>query len=293
MAQIKTIAEIILIGKISQVLSANNVGGDTSIFGTAPDKNIHITIYMVRKAVENFYEVDPTGEVTRLVANYLYALCFPYNREAERILSDLEQNPPTVTGPSDQTVADGATASFTIVVTSTLPYTVQWYKNGVLIPGATSLNYSFTAALADSGSNYSAVVSSAAGSAISVNGLLTVTTVLVGSYYVGVTNYFANLSIGFDNVAYLGTFDVAAGEPLSIQLPLAGGLGNNMNHVYKYPKVLGLYDGSWSNTPLNNGPYIPDGVFRTILEIGDYYYIVSNDEISVDVTLPMIFNLGI
>jgi hypothetical protein len=290
-SRLKTIPEILDIARISQVLSANNVAGDTSGFGNAPDKSIHAKIYMERKAVEFLYEFSPSSEYTRAAADYLYAMCFPFNKEAEKIIENKQQAPPVVTGPSDLTVADGETASFTIAVTSALSYTIQWYRDGVLIPGATSLTYSFTATTGDNAAVFTAQVINAAGSALSQNGVLTVTTALVGNYYVGDTNYFANLSIGFDNVAYLGTFDIEEGEPLSISLPLAGDLGNNKNHVYRYPKSLGLYDGAWSNTPTNNGPQIPDTAFRTILEIGDYYYIVSRDEISVDVNLPMIFNL--
>jgi hypothetical protein len=292
-SQLKTIAQIIDIAKISQVLAANNVGGDISKFGKAPDTSIHTKIYMERKAVEFLYDFHPAESYTRRAADYLYALCFPFNKEAEKIQSDLAQDPPTVTGPSDATVAEGATASFTIVVTSALAYTVKWFKDGVLIPGATSTTYSFTAALGDSGSNYNAVVTSVAGSAISVNGLLTVTTVLTGSVYVGDTDYTANLLIGFDNVDYIDTFNIEDGEPLSISLPTSGELGNNRFHVYRYPKAQGLKV-TWYNTPVNNGQ-IPDQAFiddgdGNMIEIGDYYYIVSRGQISVDVTVPMIFS---
>lgn len=287
-SRLKTIPEIIDIAKISQVLAANNVGGDIAKFGKAPDTSIHTKIYMERKAVEFLYEFHPAETYTRAAADYLYALCFPYNKEAEKITENLAQSPPTVAGPSDDTVAEGETASFTVTYTSTLSVTIQWFKDGVLIPGATSATYSFTAALGDSGSNYNAVVTNAAGSAISVNGLLTVTTALIGSVYVGDTNYTANLQMGFDDVAYIDTFNIVDGQPLTINLPTSGDLGNNRNHVYRYPKTQGLKT-TWYNTPINNGQ-VPDQAFIDITEIGNYYYIVSRNQISVDVTVPMIFS---
>lgn len=292
MATVKTIPEIIQIAKMSVSIAANKVGNDLCKYGRSPDKNIHIDIYTELMAVEYLYANYPSEEFTRHAANYLYDLCFPYNRQAEVIIDNLSGTAPVVTGPSSLTVADGASASFTIVVVSTTAYTVQWYRDGVIINGATSNTYSFTADTTDSGATFFAVATNAAGSKISATATLTVTTAQVGHYYIGDTNYSANLLIGFDNVVWLGTFDIEEGEPISVDVPSAGDLGNNKNHVYRYPKTLGLYNGAWSSGTLNFGNAIPDQAWIEIIEIGDYYYIVSRDQISCDPSQPMIFNLG-
>ena len=72
--------------------------------------------------------------------------------------------PPTTVGPivtsqpSTQTVTAGSTATFTSAATGTPSPTVQWYKNGTAILGATSGSYTTTTlSTADSGSTFYAL----------------------------------------------------------------------------------------------------------------------------------------
>lgn len=84
-------------------------------------------------------------------------------------------NPPTAitTAPVAVNVCANQPASFTVVATgSSLTY--QWYKNGVLITGATSATYSIASATSTSAGSYSVVVNGACGSVSSPGVALTI-----------------------------------------------------------------------------------------------------------------------
>lgn len=76
--------------------------------------------------------------------------------------------PAIVTHPSDQSVDDGESASFSVTANGTSPLAYQWRRNGVDIVGATLATYGFTATYpADDGVELSVVVTNTAGSATS------------------------------------------------------------------------------------------------------------------------------
>jgi Zn-dependent metalloprotease len=84
---------------------------------------------------------------------------------------------PSITSqPANQTVAAGATATFTVTASGTAPLSYQWRKNGASVSGATSASYTTPATTtADNGATFSVVVTNSAGSATSNNATLTVT----------------------------------------------------------------------------------------------------------------------
>ena len=86
--------------------------------------------------------------------------------------------PPTIFAPpSSQTVAIGEMATFSVAVsvTGTLPLSYQWLENNVAIPGATSQSYTTPATTgADSGEQFSVVVSNSLGAATSNAATVTV-----------------------------------------------------------------------------------------------------------------------
>jgi beta-galactosidase len=85
-------------------------------------------------------------------------------------------NAPTIaTQPASQTVNTGATASFTVVAGGAGPFTYQWLKNKVAIPGATAASYTTPAlAATDNGEQYSVTVGNASGTVNSMAAILTV-----------------------------------------------------------------------------------------------------------------------
>jgi len=83
-----------------------------------------------------------------------------------------------VTPPQSITVNEGQSATFTVVVDGTPPYTYQWKRNGADIPGETGASYTLARAYrADNGAKFSVVVTGAEGPAVtSAEATLTVVT---------------------------------------------------------------------------------------------------------------------
>jgi uncharacterized repeat protein (TIGR01451 family) len=84
---------------------------------------------------------------------------------------------PVITSqPTDQTVSAGSTASFSVTAYGTAPLSYFWMRNGTPIADANSSNYTTNnVQLADSGSQFSCLVSNALGTALSSNATLFVT----------------------------------------------------------------------------------------------------------------------
>ena len=84
--------------------------------------------------------------------------------------------PPTVTThPAQVVVGTGQTATFSVVVSGSLPFQYQWRRNGVTLTGATDPTYTTPAAvISDDGAQFSVRVSNLAGSVESQNGTLRV-----------------------------------------------------------------------------------------------------------------------
>src|SRR5947208_1144635 len=83
--------------------------------------------------------------------------------------------PTITTQPASQTVTTGHTATFTVTATGTAPLSYQWQKNGTAIGGATAASYTTPATMtADSGAQFTVVVSNAVGSVTSNAAALTV-----------------------------------------------------------------------------------------------------------------------
>jgi hypothetical protein len=86
--------------------------------------------------------------------------------------------PPSITlQPTNQTVAAGATANFTVSASGSTLLSYFWRRNGVSIPGAVSSSYNLAnAQVSDSGSQFSCVVTNIAGSVTSSMAVLKVDT---------------------------------------------------------------------------------------------------------------------
>ena len=82
--------------------------------------------------------------------------------------------PIITTQPANVTVTSSASASFSVVATSTPAATFQWLFNGTAIAGATSASFSIASATSSQAGTYSVVVTNPAGSVTSDNATLTV-----------------------------------------------------------------------------------------------------------------------
>lgn len=81
-----TIEEIIDIAKLSQPLAANYIR-KRGLYGGGIDRKLPRLLYMVRKTVEHRFDQEPDDDTLPHTSNYLYALCAPFNLEAQRILN--------------------------------------------------------------------------------------------------------------------------------------------------------------------------------------------------------------
>ncbi|MBU1086084.1 MAG: immunoglobulin domain-containing protein [Candidatus Omnitrophica bacterium] len=83
--------------------------------------------------------------------------------------------PSIITEPEDITIAEGSQAAFSVVTSGSAPLIYQWYKDDVLIDGATQASYiTSETVLADSGGLFKVTVTNDYGSVISREALLTV-----------------------------------------------------------------------------------------------------------------------
>jgi hypothetical protein len=107
--------------------------------------------------------------------------------------------------PANQTVTAGQTATFSVMVSGTSPFTYQWLKNNANISGATAASYTTPATLAaDTGAKFDVIVSNSAGSATSAMATLTVNATAVAPT---ITTQPANQSVTAGQTA---TFSVTA-----------------------------------------------------------------------------------
>jgi len=292
MAEQKSIATIINIAEVSQYLARQDEIKRGGLFSGSLSPALSERIYTEKKSVKLLYNVDPGNSTLRGAANYLYTLCDKFAATAEDIIGpptdpeDPDPQPPIITGPNNITVPDGTPVTFSVSVTSTLPVTRQWYRNGAIVPGAIGNNLSLTAHTADSGDVFSVIATNSAGSTSSQNAVLTVTMALNGYLHYGDVDPYPNLSTNVDDFEYQQTFAVTHSQPLTIDLPPAA--GNNKFLIVKYPAAEGVKT-AWSNTPLNNG-VIPDSVMRAVMNFGGYMYVVTRNASSFDTDQSLIIS---
>ena len=106
---------------------------------------------------------------------------------------------PTITAqPASQSVAAGASVSFSVTVTGTSPLSFQWRKDGSSISGATASSLALSAVTTSDAGSYDVVVSNSVGSVTSSAATLSVTTSTSGTLSAAVTSaaqaFYATLS---------------------------------------------------------------------------------------------------
>jgi hypothetical protein len=155
--------------------------------------------------------------------------------------------PLIVTQPANQTVSVGQTATFSVSASGTAPLTYQWYKNGALIPGATSTTYTTPAAvLGDNGSLFTIIVTNTAGTATGGPATLTVNTAPT------ITTEPANQTV---NAGQTATFNVVASGtgPLTYQWYKGGvAIGGATSSTYTTPATVSGDSGSIFTVTVTN-----------------------------------------
>jgi len=139
-------------------------------------------------------------------------------------------NLPTITTqPASQSVALGQAATFSVTTGGGTP-TCQWYKNGVIIPGAASSSYTTPATvIGDSGSSFTVTASNAYGSVTSNAAILTVTNPPA------ITAQPASLAVTVGQTAIFSV-TVSGGTPLTFQWLKNGvAIGGATTYAYTTP----------------------------------------------------------
>lgn len=278
---------IIQIAIISQYLGNRSIENRKFYNNQAIDKRLPELIYITRKDVQWAYNRNPTDSTLTKTGEYLYALCAPFSQEAITILGNSTQSPPVITGPFNESVFVGNTATFSVSVVSVLPVTYQWFRDGVLIPGAIGPSYSVpNAQLTDSGSNFFVRVSNAAGSPISNTAILTVSAALVGYLSYGDIDPAPALQSSNDPFIYQNTFSITHNANFTISIP--GAASPNKYLIIKVPDGESIKN-TWFNTELNQGT-IPDFNWENYVQFGEFTYYYTRQALSLDISQPLIIS---
>ena len=146
----------------------------------------------------------------------LYYLQRGNGGEVRKILNTAAQGPSITTQPSNQTVAVGQSATFTVNA-SGANLTYQWQRNNADIAGATGASYTLTNAQnGDSGAMFRVVITNAGGTVTSNSVLLTVVANQPPTASI-TTPAAGSLFSGGDTIFFTGT----ASDPETGALPLA------------------------------------------------------------------------
>jgi hypothetical protein len=143
--------------------SGTNISGATSASYTTPATSLSDSGSTFQVIVSNSAGNIPSNAATLTVTSVPTA-------------------PSITTQPSNQSVTAGQQATFTVAAFGTTPLSYQWQKGGSNISGATSASYTTPAtASADSGAQFTVVVSNSAGNITSNPATLTVTAASSGT----------------------------------------------------------------------------------------------------------------
>jgi len=288
MADVLTIPQILNIAKLAQSLAQNDAAIKTVLNGGSLDDNLGGKIFLERMIVQAKYDKNPSDSTLRGTANYLYELLGQYAITAQNIINGTTGAVPIVSGPSNQTVNLGDQATFTIMVTSTLLYSVKWFKNSVEVPGQTGNSYSFTPQQSDNGDQIYAVVTNAIGSTTSSTATLTVNVSLTAyAAYIPETDPdpYPIISGGTDNYTYQISQAITHNQPISFTLP--SGSGNNNRWIFRVPIGEALFN-HYQNGPFIQGNFNNDFNFYNpvIQNTLGYTYYISRSGLSFDISQP-------
>ncbi|WKL03689.1 immunoglobulin domain-containing protein [Paenibacillus amylolyticus] len=111
-----------------------------------------LTVTNAQKVDEGSYTVEVTNTAGNVTSN-----------AALLTVNPVLVSPAITSQPSDQTVTEGQTATFSVTASGDTPLSYQWKKNGTDINGATSSTLTVTNAQSVDAGNYTVVVTNTAG----------------------------------------------------------------------------------------------------------------------------------
>lgn len=275
-----TTPQILKIAQVCEYLTVVDIHTKQCFQGGDVNQRQAQLIYMERLSVLNRYTLNPSDPTLVQTGNYLFSLLRNWPA-AQNILNAIAGGLPAITNPGNVNIAVGANAVFTVAVTSSSPYTLQWFRNGILIPGATNLSYTlFNAQLTDSGASFNAAATNAAGNASSLPASLTVTTALTAQWWWGSADPFPALSGGSDTLSYQISESITHNSAIVVDYSGQPGAEDNQFNVLRYPNTENDKT-IWVNTNSNQGN-IPDSDMRAILNINGFKYVISRNAMSLD-----------
>ncbi|ASG25222.1 immunoglobulin I-set domain protein [Nitrospirillum viridazoti] len=156
---------------IAYLIQVSNVGGTddkdwTTVYTQAAGKG----------GVEDLSFTSVTARYVRLLGTQRSSP-YGYSLFSFQVFNNQTDQAPAITSqPQNQTVRLGQSASFSVTVSGTGPFTYQWQRNGTDIAGATSASYSTPATTsADNNAQYTVVVTGPQGTKVtSTPAILTV-----------------------------------------------------------------------------------------------------------------------
>lgn len=145
--------------------------------------------------------------------------------------------------PVNVNIAAGQATSFTVEAGGTGPFSYQWQRNGVAIPGATAASYTTPVlSFADNGTLYAVVLRNASGSVASANATLAVSTGPLGPGFSAEPVSFTAVSLGSTPTL----LPVVSGFFPSVQWRRNGAaIAGATARTYTLPPVSAADDGAW------------------------------------------------
>ncbi|SHH96672.1 Por secretion system C-terminal sorting domain-containing protein [Chryseolinea serpens] len=186
--------------------------------------------------------------------------------------------PVITTQPASATIAIGHAVTFSVKALGSTPFTYQWQKNDVNIPGAKSSTYSITNAIEANSGKYRVIVSNSAGSTPSNEAMLTVIAnkVPVATITTPVegTTYVAGSTLNFTGTGVDAEDGPLAASAFSWSIDF-----HHDTHKHDQPDVTGVKSGSFEIP--NEGETSANVWYRIILTVTDSKGLKGKDSVDI------------
>lgn len=281
------ISEILQIQQISQYKAIQKRNHLTQLKSGSLIGNLPELLYMEGDLLLNMNTLNPTGSTIRSTAEYVLSLCSGFLSDALTVINNLSGSLPVITGPTNQSVNVGQTATFSVSVAGVGPFQYQWFRGAVLIPGATSSSVAVpNAQLTDNASTFFVQVTNATGNSVSGTATLTVTASITGFLYYNAADPGPTLQANSDPFSYQQSYSITHNANISVAIP--SGATPNMFLIFKIPSGESAKT-TWANGALNFGNF-PDSVFQTPITFGGFTYYYTRLQASMDSTTPFVMS---